>query len=91
MGEAIALQVADAIAIRLGWKGRLEVWEPRITIEKIIIEPYPVQGIDKSVSNSYSMKGEEGRLDIIIYYRLKDQPDIHSFVYPYYLASATPE
>ncbi len=69
----------------------LEVWEPRITIEKIIIEPYPVQGIDKSVSNSYSMKGEEGRLDIIIYYRLKDQPDIHSFVYPYYLASATPE
>jgi hypothetical protein len=22
MGEAIALQVADAIAIRLGWKGR---------------------------------------------------------------------
>ena len=69
----------------------LEVWEPRITIEKIIIEPYPVQGIDKSVSNSYSLKGEEGRLDIIIYYRPKDQPDIHSFVYPFYLASATQE
>jgi phage baseplate assembly protein W len=69
----------------------LEVWEPRITIEKIIIEPYPVQSIDKSISSSYSLKGEEGRLDIIIYYRLKDQPDIHSFVYPYYLASATQE
>ncbi|OKH50467.1 baseplate protein [Calothrix sp. HK-06] len=69
----------------------LEVWEPRITIEQIIIEPYPVTGIDKSVGNSYSIKGGEGRLDIMIYYRLKDQPDIYSFVYPYYLASATQE
>jgi phage baseplate assembly protein W len=69
----------------------LEVWEPRITIEKIIIEPYPVKGIDKNRTNSYLMKGEEGRLDIIIYYRLKDQPDIHSFVYPYYLVSVTQE
>jgi uncharacterized protein len=58
------------ILIRLYVLEALEVWETRIIIDEVITEPYPVGG----------------RVDIIINYRLKDQPDIYSFVYPYYLA-----
>ena len=72
--------------IRLYVLEALEVWEPRIIIDRVITEPYPVKGIDKQIS-TYSTKGVEGRVDIIIDYRLKDEPDIYSFVYPYYLAS----
>lgn len=60
------------ILIRLYVLEALEIWEPRIVIEQVLTEPKPVQGI----------------VDIIINYRLKDEPDIHSFVYPFYLASA---
>ncbi|MBW4671314.1 MAG: GPW/gp25 family protein [Cyanomargarita calcarea GSE-NOS-MK-12-04C] len=58
------------ILIRLYVLEALEVWETRIIIDEVITEPYPVGG----------------RVDIIINYHLKDQPDIDSFVYPYYLA-----
>ncbi|MDZ8064476.1 MAG: GPW/gp25 family protein [Nostoc sp. DedQUE08] len=63
------------LRIRLYVLEALEVWEPRITIDEVITDPDPVRG----------------RVDIIINYRLKDSPDIYSFVYPYYLVSAGEE
>jgi len=59
------------ILIRLYVLEALEVWEPRIIIDEVRTDPDPVRG----------------RVDIIINYRLKDFPDIHSFVYPFYLLS----
>lgn len=50
----------------------LEVWEPRIIINDVLTEPDPI----------------EGKVKIIINYRLKNRPDIHSFVYPFYLLNA---
>ncbi len=61
------------IRIRLYVLEALEVWEPRIFIDEVRTDPDPVRG----------------RVDIIINYRLKDFPDIHSFVYPFYLLSMT--
>lgn len=61
------------IRIRLYVIEALEVWEPRIFIDEVRTDPDPVRG----------------RVDIIINYRLKDFPDIHSFVYPFYLLSMT--
>ncbi|MDZ7952615.1 MULTISPECIES: GPW/gp25 family protein [unclassified Nostoc] len=63
------------LRIRLYVLEALEVWEPRITIDEVVTDPDPVRG----------------RVDIIINYRLKDGPDIYSFVYPYYLVSAGEE
>ncbi|MDZ8035783.1 GPW/gp25 family protein [Nostoc sp. DedSLP04] len=63
------------LRIRLYVLEALEVWEPRITIDEVVTDPDPVRG----------------RVDIIINYRLKDSPDIYSFVYPYYLVSAGEE
>ncbi|MBD2207060.1 GPW/gp25 family protein [Calothrix sp. FACHB-1219] len=57
------------IQIRLYVLEALEVWEPRITIDRVITEPDPVRG----------------RVNINIIYRLKDNPDINNFVYPFYL------
>ena len=61
------------IRIRLYVLEALEIWEPRIFIDEVRTDPDPVRG----------------RVDIIINYRLKDFPDIHSFVYPFYLLSMT--
>lgn len=63
------------LRIRLYVLEALEVWEPRIIIDEVVTDPDPVRG----------------RVDIIINYRLKDSPDIYSFVYPYYLVSAGEE
>jgi phage baseplate assembly protein W len=63
------------LRIRLYVLEALEVWEPRITIDEVLTDPDPVRG----------------RVDIIINYRLKDGPDIYSFVYPYYLVSSGEE
>ncbi|MEH1885079.1 GPW/gp25 family protein [Nostoc sp.] len=63
------------LQIRLYVLEALEVWEPRITIDEVVTDPDPVRG----------------RVDIIINYRLKDGPDIYSFIYPYYLVSAGEE
>lgn len=57
------------IKIRLYVLEALETWEPRINIDEVQTDPDPVRG----------------RVDIIINYRLKDFPDIYSFVYPFYL------
>lgn len=59
------------ILIRLYVLEALEVWEPRIIIDEVRTDPDPIRG----------------RVDIIINYRLKDFPDIYSFVYPFYLLS----
>ncbi|MDF5716662.1 MAG: GPW/gp25 family protein [Rhizonema sp. NSF051] len=57
------------IKIRLYVLEALETWEPRINIDEVQTDPDPVRG----------------KVDIIINYRLKDFPDIYSFVYPFYL------
>ncbi len=59
------------IRIRLYVLEALETWEPRIIINEVRTDPDPVRG----------------RVDIIINYRLKNFPDIYSFVYPFYLLS----
>ncbi len=48
----------------------LELWEPRITLEDVIVEP----------SNE-----DRGELAINIVYRLKDELDPRSMIFPYYL------
>ncbi|MBD2195874.1 MULTISPECIES: GPW/gp25 family protein [Calothrix] len=57
------------IQIRMYVLEALEVWEPRITVDRVVTEPDPVRG----------------RVNINIIYRLKDNPDINNFVYPFYL------
>ncbi|MBD2359080.1 GPW/gp25 family protein [Tolypothrix sp. FACHB-123] len=63
------------IQIRMYVLEALEVWEPRITVDRVITEPDPVRG----------------RVDINIIYRLKDNPDINNFVYPFYLLPPSEE
>jgi uncharacterized protein len=65
------LNSSTMIQIRLYVVEALEVWEPRIEIDRVETEPDPVRG----------------RVDIIINYRLKEFPDLHSFVYPFYLVT----
>lgn len=60
------------IRIRIYVLEALEVWEPRIIVQEVITDPDPVRG----------------RVDVIINYRLKNSPDINSFVYPFYLLNA---
>ena len=65
------LNSSTMIQIRLYVVEALEIWEPRIEIDRVETEPDPVRG----------------RVDIIINYRLKEYPDLYSFVYPFYLVS----
>lgn len=67
------LNTETLIRIRIYVEEALEVWEPRIILNEVRTDPDPVRG----------------RVDIIISYRLKDFPDIHSLIYPFYLVSAT--
>jgi uncharacterized protein len=60
------------ILIRLYVAEALEIWEPRIADLEVYTEPDPARG----------------KVAIIINYRLKNRPDIYSFVYPFYLLSA---
>lgn len=50
----------------------LRKWEPRIGLEGVEARPNPAQG----------------RIDVTLAYRLKEQPDRHSLVYPFYLAAS---
>ncbi|MBD2211945.1 GPW/gp25 family protein [Calothrix sp. FACHB-156] len=59
------------IQMRLYVLEALQRWEPRIIIDEVQTDPDPIRG----------------RVDIIINYRLKEAPDIYSFVYPFYLNS----
>ena len=63
------------LQIRIYVLEALEVWEPRIIVDEVVTDPDPVRG----------------KVDIIINYRLKNYPDIQSFVYPFYLVSAAEE
>ncbi len=65
------LNTDTLVRIRLYVREALETWEPRIILNEVRADPDPVRG----------------RVDIIINYRLKDIPDIRSFVYPFYLLS----
>jgi uncharacterized protein len=65
------LNSSTMIQIRMYVVEALEIWEPRIEIDRVETEPDPVRG----------------RVDIIISYRLKEYPDLYSFVYPFYLVS----
>ncbi|MCC5632301.1 GPW/gp25 family protein [Nostoc sphaeroides] len=61
------------LEIRIYVLEALEVWEPRIIVDEVLTDADPVRG----------------KVDIIINYRLKNYPDIHSLVYPFYLLSST--
>ncbi len=60
------------LLVRVYVQEALMAWEPRIILEDVLTEPDPIQG----------------KVDIIIQYRLKKYPNPFSFVYPFYLASA---
>lgn len=60
------------LQIRIYVTEALEVWEPRIVLDHVRAEPDPILG----------------KVDILIKYKLKDYPDVYSFVYPFYLISA---
>jgi hypothetical protein len=59
------------LQIRIYVTEALEVWEPRIILNDVRADPDPIRG----------------KVDIIIKYKLKDYPDLYSFVYPFYLTS----
>lgn len=59
--------------MRLYIREALEICEPRIILHKVLTDSDPVGG----------------KVDIIINYLIKDFPDIHSFVYPFYLREPT--
>lgn len=60
------------LQIRIYVTEALEVWEPRIILDAVRAEADPILG----------------KVDILIKYKLKDYPDVYSFVYPFYLISA---
>jgi hypothetical protein len=51
----------------------LEQWEPRIDLEEVQVEPL-------------QSEADGGMLVINVVYKLKDQPDPRSMVFPYYLS-----
>ncbi|MGB5969037.1 MAG: GPW/gp25 family protein [Spirulinaceae cyanobacterium] len=57
------------LMVRLYVREALERWEPRITIDGVYTEPDPT----------------EGRLDITIQYHTKENYDLRSIVFPFYL------
>lgn len=65
------LNTSTLLKIRLYVKQALDAWEPRIILDEVLTDPDPVRG----------------RVDITVNYRLKDFPDMFSFVYPFYLLS----
>lgn len=60
------------LQIRIYVTEALEVWEPRIVLDDVRAEADPILG----------------KVDILIKYKLKNYPDVYSFVYPFYLISA---
>lgn len=71
LGELVfaPLNTQTLLLIQLHVQEALEQWEPRIDLEEIRTDPDPVRGL----------------VDIKIIYRLKDQADLRSLVYPFYL------
>lgn len=73
LGELVfaPLNTQTLLLLQLYVREALEQWEPRIILEEILTDPDPVRG----------------RVDIQIIYRVKEQPDLRSLVYPFYLQS----
>jgi uncharacterized protein len=65
------LNTQTLLLIQLYVREALEQWEPRIMLEEVRTDPDP--------------DSRQGRVNIKIIYRLKDQPDLRSMVYPFYL------
>lgn len=57
------------LLLRLHVEEALEMWEPRIILDEVTTDPDPIRG----------------RVDIVIYYRLRDSHEPRSLVYPFYL------
>ena len=66
------LNTRTLFLIRLYVQEALEIWEPRIDLKEIELNPDPVLG----------------KVDIIINYRLKQTYSPDSIVYPFYLMTA---
>jgi len=66
------LNTQTLVLLRLYVEEALEAWEPRINLEEVVADPDPVRG----------------RVDITITYSLKDNYDLRSMVYPFYLLPA---
>lgn len=63
------LNTRTLFLIKLYVQEALEIWEPRIELDEVIVDPDPVAG----------------RVDIQIEYRLKENYEYGSLVYPFYL------
>jgi uncharacterized protein len=59
------------LRIRIYVLEALQKWEPRIEVDEVRTDPDAIAG----------------RVNIVIDYRLKSDPDPYSFVYPFYLVS----
>jgi phage baseplate assembly protein W len=68
------------LLIRLYVEEALERWEPRIDLDRVVVE------VAASLLNPIS-GSEQGRLNIIIQYRPKNAHGYRSLVYPFYLQS----
>lgn len=60
------------LLLRLYVEEALQMWEPRIWLEEVVTEPTPAQG----------------RVDVVIRYRLRETHDRRSLVFPFYLLPA---
>ena len=63
------LNTETLLLIRLYVQEALEMWEPRIVVDRVMTEADPIRG----------------RVDITINYHPKDTHDSRSLVYPFYL------
>jgi phage baseplate assembly protein W len=66
------MNIQTLLLLRLHVQEALEMWEPRIVLDKVTADPDPHQG----------------RVDLVIQYRLKHNHDSRSLVYPFYLNGA---
>lgn len=63
------MNVETLMLMRIFVKEALEQWEPRIVVDEVLADPDPAQG----------------RVDLIINYRLQNSYDKRSLIYPFYL------
>ncbi len=59
--------------MRIYVKEALDLWEPRIIVDEVLAEP----------------DSQDGKVNLIVNYRLKDSADSRSLVYPFYLQDET--
>jgi phage baseplate assembly protein W len=66
------LNIQTLLQIRLYVEEAIAMWEPRIILKGVQTEPDPIRG----------------KVNITIFYQPKGNPDLRSFVYPFYLAAS---